>query len=91
MILAAVLKAVEDIRISLSFNKTVFTLDEFCAYTGYKKSYVYKLVSAKQIPYHKRGKSLFFKRVDVIKYITAIRIASKDELNAKAVEQLKQK
>jgi|GEM_PF-956672 len=72
-------------------NKEIFTLDEFCSYTGYEKLYVYKLVNQKKIVYHKTpgGKSLFFKKVDVINYITAIRISSADEMNIEAKKYTK--
>lgn len=44
-------------------TKKVLTLDEFCSYTGFKKSYVYKLTSNRQVPYSsKNGKSLFFEK-----------------------------
>lgn len=43
--------------------KKVLTLNEAIEYTGYKKSYFYKLVSAGIIPHSKpNGKSLFFDR-----------------------------
>ena len=41
-------------------NKKTLTLDETCKYTGYTKSYMYKLTSRKQIPHLKRGKKVFF-------------------------------
>ena len=44
------------------FNeKHVLTFEEGCNYLGYKKSYVYKLTSAKIIPFSKpNGKKIFF-------------------------------
>jgi len=45
-------------------NKRVLNLDEACEYLGYKKSYVYKLISAGRIPYSKpNGKKLYFDRI----------------------------
>tara|TARA_B100000780_G_C21075189_1_gene432803 strand:+ start:198 stop:476 length:279 start_codon:yes stop_codon:yes gene_type:complete len=41
-------------------NKKTLTLKEGCKYTGYTKSYMYKLTSGKQIPHLKRGKKVFF-------------------------------
>ena len=42
-------------------DKHVLTFEEGCNYLGYKKSYVYKLTSAKIIPFSKpNGKKIFF-------------------------------
>ena len=41
-------------------DKKTLTLDEGCKYTGYSKSYMYKLTSGQQIPHLKRGKKVFF-------------------------------
>lgn len=44
-------------------NKRVLSLEEACAYLGYKKSYVYKLISAGILPHSKpNGKKLYFDR-----------------------------
>ena len=42
-------------------EKHILTFEEGCDYLGYKKSYVYKLTSAKIIPHSKpNGKKIFF-------------------------------
>lgn len=43
------------------FFKKVLNINEACEYLGYKKSYLYKLTSAKIIPHSKpNGKTIFF-------------------------------
>ena len=43
------------------YEKHVLTFEEGCDYLGFKKSYVYKLTSAKIIPHSKpNGKTIFF-------------------------------
>ena len=45
------------------YDKHVLTFEEACEYLGFKKSYVYKLTSAKIIPHSKpNGKTIFFER-----------------------------
>lgn len=45
-------------------EKHVLTFEEGCEYLGFKKSYVYKLTSAKIIPHSKpNGKTIFFDRI----------------------------
>ena len=47
-------------------GKTYWTLSELCAYTGYTKSYIYKLTSSNVLSYNKPlGKTMFFKE-DII-------------------------
>lgn len=44
-------------------QKNVLTFDEAVSYTGYKRSYIYKLTYAGIIPHSKpNGKSIFFDR-----------------------------
>ncbi len=43
--------------------KTIFNVEELSDYTGFKKSYIYKLVHNNSIPFSKpSGKILFFER-----------------------------
>lgn len=43
--------------------KDIFNVDELSEYTGFKKSYIYKLVHHSKIPFSKpNGKTLFFER-----------------------------
>ncbi|MFV0506290.1 MAG: helix-turn-helix domain-containing protein [Bacteroidales bacterium] len=44
-------------------KKSVLTLEEACLYTGFKKTYMYKLTALRLIPHSKpNGKSIFFNR-----------------------------
>ena len=46
-------------------DKKTLTLDEGCKYTGYSKSYMYKLTSGQIIPHLKRGKKVFFDKEEL--------------------------
>jgi len=50
-------------------NKKTLTLDETCKYTGYTKSYMYKLTSGKQIPHLKRGRKVFFDKDELDEWL----------------------
>ena len=57
------LKEIKDLLLS---KKRVFTLDEVCKYTGYKKSYIYQLTSKNKVPYSRpSGGAIFFDREDI--------------------------
>ena len=51
-------------------SKEVLTLTEAMSYTRYSKSYLYRLVSDRKIPYSKpNGKAIFFERKTLEKWL----------------------
>ena len=59
-------KELQEIKDLLLSKKRVFTLDEVCKYTGYKKSYIYQLTSNNKVPYSRpSGGAIFFDREDI--------------------------
>ena len=59
-------KELEQIKTLLLSKKNVLNINELADYTGYSKSYIYKLTSRQAIPYFKpSGKSVFFDRVEI--------------------------
>lgn len=68
-----------------AITKNVLTLEEALEYTGYSRSYLYKLTAARKIPYYKpNGKRLFFNREELERWLQQNRIATESELNEKA-------
>lgn len=60
------------------YHKEVLTLDEAAQYTGMKKSYLYKLTASRAIPHYKpNGKNCFFRRTELVDWLTANPIATK--------------
>ena len=56
----------EQIKTLLLSKKNVLNINELADYTGYSKSYIYKLTSRNAIPYFKpSGKAVFFDRVEI--------------------------
>lgn len=51
------------------FDKLIWTIDEVCRFTAYKKGTVYNLVSNGNIPYRKRGKRLFFIPNEILSWL----------------------
>ena len=59
-------KELEQIKTLLLSKKNVLNINELSGYTGYSKSYIYKLTSRNAIPYFKpSGKSVFFDRMEI--------------------------
>jgi excisionase family DNA binding protein len=78
----SVLEVMTEIRDLLLHDKEVFTISEVCSYSGFEKSYIYKLTSTRKIPHYKSpgGKNLFFKREEINSWLTQIRVKTLDEI-----------
>ncbi len=79
---------VEQIRAHLIFcAKEVLTCDEVIQYMGVSKSYLYKLMSSRAIPYYKpMGKVCFFNRKELEAWLQKNRISTNEEIEALAQE-----
>ena len=81
------LQALQKIKdAALLAAKPILTMDDAAAFMGVTKCNLYKLVSAKRIPYYKSagGKFTYFKRVELEQWLTAVRVPTNDELEAQA-------
>ncbi|OSZ79047.1 hypothetical protein CAP35_12595 [Chitinophagaceae bacterium IBVUCB1] len=63
-------------------NTIVLTVDEVVAYTGYKKSYIYKLVYERKIPAHKPqfGRKLFFNKEEIDAWLLSTKLLTVNEI-----------
>lgn len=67
--------------------KDVLNVEELADYTGFKKSYIYKLVHSNRIPFSKPlGKVLFFERKKIDEWLLTNSHKSNEEIEAKAIE-----
>mgnify|MGYP001120841724 CR=1 FL=1 len=87
----SVIQIMTDIRNLLLLQKDLFTISEVCSYTGYEKSYIYKLCSSKIIPHYKSpgGKSLFFDKTEIINWLKSNPVVTKEEMRKK-IESIRQ-
>ncbi len=53
----------------LSFRKQVMNFIDMLAYTGMSESKLYKLTSARKIPFSKVGRSLYFDRTQIEEWL----------------------
>lgn len=66
-------------------QKEMLTTEEACEYTGLSINAIYKLTHRRQIPYYKpNGGKCFFKRAELDRWMMSCRVATSDELDAKA-------
>lgn len=67
--------------------KSILNVEELAEYTGFKKSYIYKLVHENLIPYSKpNGKVLFFDRQKIDEFLLQNASKSKEEINRESIE-----
>ena len=70
MELEIILEKLDRIEQYLIQSKEVLTAKELAEYTGFKISYIYKLVHLKHIPFSKpHGKNLFFDRMKINRWL----------------------
>jgi excisionase family DNA binding protein len=70
-------------QLTLLAAKTVLNTDDVCDLTGLSKPRIYALCNKREIPHYKQG-SLYFKRDEVEKWMTARRVPTAKEINSKA-------
>lgn len=62
-------------------QKEILNPDELCDYTGFSKSYLYKLTHRREIPYYcPNGKLIFFKRTEIDAWLLKNKRMSKVEI-----------
>jgi excisionase family DNA binding protein len=67
--------------------KDILNVEELADYTGFKKSYIYKLVHENLIPFSKpNGKILFFERKKIDEWLLQNAQKSKEEIQNAAID-----
>ena len=68
---------------------TILRLDPAAEYCGFSDRYLRKLAQAGAITYYRpNGKTIYFKRSDLDAYLTRNRVATKDEIELRAIEHV---
>jgi|SRR5210317_1809542 len=68
-------------------KKTVLNIRDLCDYTGYSRSYIYKLTSAGKIPYFRpSGKMVFFEREEIDSWLLTNKQEVKEQDNGRTIE-----
>lgn len=83
-----ILERLDRIEAILSKNaKSILTVDDLIDYTGFKRSYIYKLVHNQQISFYKpNGKVLFFKKSEIDEFLLKNKSQSKAQIENKALD-----
>lgn len=66
-------------------TKSILSFQEFCEYTGFKKSYAYKLTHQRLVPHSRPNNGrIFFLKEDVDKWLMSNPIATTEQIDASA-------
>lgn len=77
-------KKINNLESYLFSQKAVLTFEEASSYTGFSRSYLYKLTSTGKIPFYKpQGKMIFFDRPELEKWLLSQQARS-EEINMQA-------
>lgn len=68
-------------KLTLLNAKEALTTDDAALYTGLSKSYLYRLVSEKRIPYYKGagGKITYFAKTELTRWLLKHRVSTTEE------------
>lgn len=51
-------------------SKSILNIEDLALYTGYRKSYLYKLTSQNQLPFYRpNGKQIYFKKSEIDEWL----------------------
>ena len=68
-------------------KKPVLNIRDLCDYTGYSRSYIYKLTSRNAIPYFKpSGKMVFFEREEIDSWLLRNKQEVKEQSDGRTIK-----
>ena len=68
----------------LKESKEVLTVNEAAEFLNLETSYLYQLTSKRLVPFYRPGRKLYFKKSDLIDWITLHRQSTVDEITNKS-------
>ena len=71
-------------RATLLAAKPVIGIEEAALFTGYTVRGLYEMTSKKLIPHYKRGNRVFFKKDELVDWMTATKVKTEAELQSMA-------
>lgn len=73
------------IRNLMLMNKEMMNIDDVSLYTGYEKSYLYKLTSEAKIPHSKPGgKNIFFQKKEIDEWLKRNSVKTRYQIEEEA-------
>jgi len=87
--LSQILHELLEIKQLLALGKKMWTVEDFCAFTGISKNYAYHLTSTGKIKFYRPvGKLIFFDPEEVIEFLKQNPVENNVSLSRKATRHL---
>jgi excisionase family DNA binding protein len=84
-----ILQELLEIKQLLGLSKKIWTVEDFCSFTGISKAYVYHLTASHKIKYYRpAGKLIFFDPEEVIDFLKQNPVATDKSLSGKVTRHL---
>jgi excisionase family DNA binding protein len=81
----AILAKLEELKKATAIaSKDILSVEECAIFTGLTKLTIYSLSSKRDIPHYKKGNKLYFSKKELEAWIRKDRIATNDEISARA-------
>ena len=78
-----------EIKQLIALNKKMWTVEDFCAFTGISKAYAYHLTSTGKVKFYRpSGKLIFFDPEEVIEFLKQNPVQTNKSLSGKATRHL---
>lgn len=81
-------KAIEKLNIKPNSDDDFMNIEQAASFVGLSKATVYGLTHVRKIPHFKVGKRLYFKKSDIVNWITSTKVKTKQEVNQLADEYI---
>lgn len=81
-------KAIEKLKTASNDDEDFMNIDQVSSFIDLAKPSVYGLVNKRKIPHFKSGKRLYFKKSDIVQWITSTKVSTKQEMEDKANEYI---
>ena len=81
-------KAIEKLNTSSNSDDDFMNIEQVASFVGLSKATVYGLTHERKIPHFKAGKRLYFKKSDIVNWITKNRVNTKQEIDQMADEYI---
>ncbi len=79
-----ILHELREIKQLLALNKKMWTLEDFCAFTGLSKQYAYHLTSTGKVKFYRPfGKMIYFDAEEVVEFLRQNQSTDPAALNSK--------
>ena len=77
-----------NIEEKIPISPEILNTEQAAAFNSISMSTLYKYTSTRQIPHFKRGKRIFFKKAELIEWMTKNKIATMEEIEQEAINYI---